>query len=117
MKLTLSGELENFTTRADGTVKLVIGTQEVDAELGGKLFDLRRKFIKVLLSDTKIEAIEEKMLDELKLHDTTKAKTKSQMLRSVLWLLHKQGGGDQDFNDFYDEKMDKIIQQIKDRLE
>jgi len=43
-------------------------------------------------------------------------KTKSQRLRNVLYILHKQSKSNQSFNDFYADKMERIIQHFKDKL-
>jgi len=44
-------------------------------------------------------------------------KTKSQRLRAVLFIEWKQNGEQGEFKDFYADRMEKIIQHYKDRLE
>lgn len=44
-------------------------------------------------------------------------KTKSQRLRNVLYILHQQTQPEQDFNSFYSENMEKIIEHYKSKLE
>lgn len=44
-------------------------------------------------------------------------KSKSQRLRSVLFILWKQEGEQQDFKDFYSQKMESLIQHFKDKLD
>lgn len=118
MKIVLASILENISTRSDGSVKLTLGTQEMDETNAAQLFGLRNKFVKVLLSDSNITPLEESLIDETKIHDGKKVKTKSQRLRAVLFKLHEQEGGNSEtFDIFYDEKMEKIIEQIKSRLE
>ena len=43
-------------------------------------------------------------------------KTKSQRLRNVLYRLWEQEEKEKDFNDFYSQRMELLIEQIKDRL-
>ena len=57
-------------------------------------------------------------VDELDTVDIElEGKTKSQRLRAVMYILWKQQGEQGDFKEFYSQKMEKIISQIKDRLE
>ena len=45
-------------------------------------------------------------------------KTPSQRLRSVMYLLHKQEGGDKGgFQSFYENQMEKIIEHLKAKLD
>ncbi len=118
MKIVISSILENISTRSDNSVKLVLGTQEMDESNAAQLFGLRNKFVKVLISDTNISPLEERLIDEQKLHDGKKVKTKSQRMRAVLYKLHEQEGGTEEtFDAFYDDKMEMMINQIKGKLE
>jgi hypothetical protein len=118
MKIVLSSILENISTRSDGSVKLTLGTQEMDESNAASLFGLRNKFVKVLISDSNITPLEEKLIDETKILDGKKVKTKSQRLRAVFFKLHQQEGGtEENFDAFYDEKMERLIEQIKSKLE
>ena len=44
-------------------------------------------------------------------------KTKSERLRNVLFIYHKQNFSEDRFDDFYSNEMEKIIQHYKDKLE
>jgi len=44
-------------------------------------------------------------------------KTKSQRLRNVLFVYHKQLDNEVSFNDFYSDEMERIIQHFKNKLE
>lgn len=67
--------------------------------------------------DTPFLDAELKDLDsiDMDLEDTTK--TPSKRLRSVLWILWDQGVKDVEFKEFYKNRMNRLIDQIKDRLE
>ena len=54
-------------------------------------------------------------LDEVDIE--MQGKTKSQRMRSVMFLLWKQQGEKRNFKDFYSEKMESIITKIKDKLD
>ena len=118
MKIVLASILENISTRQDGSVKLTLGTNELDASHAGQLFQLRNKFCKVLISDSNISDVEEKLIDEQRLQDGKKVKSKAQRLRAALYVLHEQNGGTTEtFEEYYNDKMELLINQIKSRLE
>lgn len=118
MKIVVLGILENISTRQDNSIKLVIGSQEMDDEMAGKLFSLRNKYLKMLLSDNNITPIEEALIDEQRLPDGKKAKSESQLLRNVLFRLHEYEGGNKDtFDVYYKDIMRKIIEHYKDKMQ
>lgn len=117
MKIIVSGILEKLSTLNDGSVKLSICTQEMDATNGAQIFGLRGKYLKVLLSDNNITEPEEILIDEAKVQDGRKIKTKSQQLRAVLFRFHEQTKPGVDFDQFYNEKMDGLIEHFKGKLD
>ena len=117
MKVVLDGILEKLSTLNDGSVKLSICTQEMDATNGAQIFGLRGKYLKVLLSDTNITEPEAILIDEAKVKDGRKIKTHSQRLRAVLFRLHEQTAPDTDFEQFYNEKMEGLIEHYKQKLQ
>lgn len=116
MKLVLSGTVENISTRNDGTLKFTIGSHEVDSSQAGSLFQLRNKYIKCLLSDTNISPIEQSLIDEEVIKDGRKIKSKAQRLRAVLFKLHEQTQTSQTFDEFYNERMEGLIEHFKSKL-
>jgi len=115
MKLIISAILENLGTRNDGTVKLSLGTQEIDPAQVGNLFQLRGKYIKVLLSDTNITHIEASLIDEEKVQDASKAKSPSRRLRAVLFRVHEQQQTTMSFDDWYKIEMERVIEHYKNK--
>lgn len=67
--------------------------------------------------DTPFLDTELKDLDsvDMDIEDTTK--TPSKRLRSVLYILWDQGVKDVEFKEFYKNRMNRLIEQIKDRLD
>lgn len=118
MKVILESILENISTRNDETVSIKIGTQELDSSKAGELFSLRGKFCKVLISDSNISKLEEELVDSTQLVSGKKMKSQSQRLRSVLYRLHEQQGGDESlFEQFYKSETDKIIEHYRSKLD
>lgn len=117
MKTIFTGILENISTRSDGSLKITVGSQEMDATDAGNLFVLRNKFLKILLSDNNISPMEETLIDEQKLKDGKKVKTKSQRLRAVLFRVWEHADSNLDFDTWYDEEMEKIISHFKTKLD
>lgn len=116
-KIILGATVEHISTRQDNSFKVVIGANEIDKSQVSELFDMRNKYCKVFISDNNISELEEKLIDEQRLVSGKKVKTKSQRMRSVLFKLHEsQGGIPENFDAFYDEKMESMIEQIKGRL-
>ena len=116
-KIILDCTLESLSTRMDNTIKVTIGTQEVGAEQAASLFALRGKFVKVLLSDSSIEPKEVEAVDTLPIKDESKNKSNSQRLRSTLFILWQQLGSNGSFDDFYNSKMNEIIEHFKSKLQ
>lgn len=116
MKIVLTGTIEQISTRLDGTIKLVWGTNEMDSTEASKLFELRGKFCKALLTDTGISPLEDKLLEETKIVDGKKVKTKSQRLRAVLFRVFELSG-EPDFDVFYNNQLEIIIEHFKKKLD
>ena len=117
--ITFNVEVETIQSRKDNTLKIVLGTQELSE--GGKLFPLQNKLCTIgivaneALSQEDIEALQ---ASKIKLDDVPNGKSPSQRMRNVLFVLWQQNnGGYDDFNLFYLNRMDKIIDQIKSKLE
>lgn len=114
--IILSAIIENVSTRADGTVKVVLGCQEMSASRAGELMTLNRKLAAVYLSPK--ESINQKEIDQVDAIDPVMpAKSCSQRMRNVLFVLwQQQPEGFKDFEGFYKWKMEQYIEQIKSNL-
>lgn len=116
MKIILSGSIETISTRNDGTLKVSFGTQECDTSQAGNLFQLRGKYVKCLFSDTNITDLESALVDEQKMVGT-KVKSPSKRLRSVMYLTWEKSGLDIDFDTYYSNELEKIIEHYKSKLD
>lgn len=117
MKILFDATLEGLSTRMDNTIKVTIGTQEMSHDQAANLFALRGKFCKVLLSSTAIEPKEVEQVDSLPIKDESNGKSNSQRLRSTLFVLWQQSGSKGSFDDFYNGKMNEIIEHFKSKLQ
>jgi hypothetical protein len=116
MKLIIPGTLVGFRTTADRTIKFTVESQEISGTNVSLLHNLLSKYVKCLLSDSNISSIEESMIDEEKLTDGRKIKSKAQRLRAVLFKLHEQTQTNQTFDEFYNERMEALIEHFKSKL-
>lgn len=116
MSLIFAGIIESISTRSDGSLKVVIGTQEAGYETGAGLIKLRGEFVKILFSHENIIRDVAAKVEEASLM-AGHQKTPSQKLRHVLYRLWQQEATDQKWEDWYKEKMDAIIEKIKLKLD
>ena len=112
----LACEVENLSTRADGSIKIVLGTNEMSAGKMAELFALRKKIAGVYISAK--ETISDKDLKQVDAIDIDMpGKTPSQRLRAVLYRNWEQNPeGHKDFQYFYINKMESYITALKDNL-
>jgi hypothetical protein len=118
IKLVIDGTVEAISTRQDGTLKVTIGTQELDANQAGQLFGLRGEYIKALLTNAHvISPVEQSIVEQTEIQDGRKLKTKSQRLRAVLYRRWEQMGKEVEFDIFYDNYMEGLIENEKSKLD
>jgi hypothetical protein len=115
-KIVLGAVVEGISTRSDGSFKIVVGTQEIDRSQVADLFALTNRFCKVLITDRNISPIEEQLVENERIHGGKKAKTPAQRLRSVMFRIHEQQGLSQEFDQFYGNEMERLIDQYKQSL-
>lgn len=117
--IVLNCQIETIQSRKDNTLKIVLGTQELTE--GGKLFPLQNKLCTIGIAPN--EALTEQDIEilqasKIKLDDVPSGKSPSQRMRNVLFVLWQQNnGGYDDFNLFYLNRMDRLIDQVKAKLE
>jgi hypothetical protein len=115
--ITGAGTIESISSRKDKTLKIVVGTQEASPELAAKLFALQDQYTKFLFApNITTEAI--KLMEGVELDPPKTAKySKSQIMRFALKDLYKQDQkGFPDFDTFYDNHMDLLIEQINNKV-
>lgn len=113
--IVTAGYITGIRTLADKSINVTTTTQELTPEQAGNLFSIQGKYVKVLFSE---EAISQDLQNEvagLELEEPGKKQSKSQELRSVLYRAWLDKGNGGDFKDFYDKKMEIIINHFKDK--
>ncbi len=117
MDILKACQFDTYRTRKDGSVVLCFETGEVTATEVAVLHTLRNSVGIVAFS--RRESMSAKEIKEIESIDAEiDSKSKSERLRNVLYVLfQQQPEGYTDFKQFYADRMERIIQQIKTRLE
>lgn len=118
--IILQAQIESVSTRKDRTVKVVIGTQELTPNNAATIFALQNKLASVAIADkdlteTEIETLRQSKYD---LEDVPNGKTPSQRLRGVFYRMWEQDNkGYNDFNLYYINRMENLIEHYKQKLD
>lgn len=115
--LLLAAQVENVSTRRDGTLKLVFGCQELNQSRAGELLSMQNRVCAVYISQK--ESVPQSVIDMV---DQTSVdmpgKTKSQRQRAVLYRIWElQKDGHKTFESYYAFKMEEHISALKSVLE
>ena len=114
MLFQTSSQIESISTRADNTLKIVCGTQELTPEQATILFGLKGKQGWLLFSENSIET---KDVPEEQAVEFKGDKTGSQRLRNVLYVYWETNTDKKKtFKTWYDEWIEKKILEIRDYL-
>lgn len=101
--------ITSIRAKKDGSIGFSGETPEYTKEEKIAFFDLQGVYVNALFEP-------EDSRDVVKVDTAIDGKTPSQRLRSVMHVWWRQTGQTQDFELFYRTKMDKIIDQIKEKL-
>jgi hypothetical protein len=106
-------QLQNLTTKVDGSIKVTIETQELNGQDMADLFAYRN-----LLGYVTFTPNAESIVEVPKENVGDMGKSPAQRLRGVLFVAWQQSDKKFDtFQQYYDIQMERIINQIKDRLD
>ena len=110
----IASAIESVATRADGTYKMIIGTQELPPEQAAELFRFKGQLGWFLFSPNEIK-IEDVPASEVA--EFREMKTAGQRLRAVLWVYWKNCTNQKTpFRLFYEQWIEKKIDEIKTHL-
>lgn len=116
MKVHYASKIEKVETRADGSVKIVIGTaREMQPAEKTALFTLADKEGWTLHSMD--DDLTEQDIPDEKPDKMSGQKTQAQRLRAVIYVLWEQSGKKGSSEDHYRRVMEGLIDQLKERLE
>ena len=103
--------LSSASTRADGSVGIRLSTPELKPEEKTAIFELQGLELTMFLKPA-----DGQMTDLVEVKSELEEKTPSQRLRAVLFLLWKQQADAVEFEQFYRQKMNGIIEHLKLKL-
>lgn len=106
--------LEGVSTLKDGGLSIRMHTQELTAQEKAVAFDYQGQFGWFLFKETEHKDDDVKELEAIR--RDTGGKSPSQRLRASLYVLYTQTETSDSFEQFYDRKMNQIIDQVKERL-
>jgi hypothetical protein len=108
--------VENITTRKDRSLKVVIGTQEMNPGAAAQLLQYAHQLVTIYISPAAVDNREIEQVD--KIDPELNNKSQSQRIRNVLYLLHQQADeGFKDFDTFYKAKTELYIEHLKTKLQ
>lgn len=114
--ILIAGQIENITTRKDKTLKLTIGTQELNPGQTGDIFTLNQDFCYFGIKQEPFTEPEQTLIDGLKAE--INQRTPSQRLRAILYVHYEQNNkGYKDFGNYYAHEMERIIEHYKQKLD
>ncbi len=104
--------ITSLNSKADRSLGLRISTPELSSTQKAAFFDLQNVPGKLsFLPDSDVAP------DEVIVDRDLKQKSQSSRLRAVIFVLWKQQGSDEDFETFYKLETEKIIDQLKGRID
>lgn len=116
--ILISGILETISSLKDRTIKLTFALNELTPEMVGLIWPMLNNFCYMGLKVEPFKRDEEEMLDGLKADLEIKGKTPGQRLRGVLYRNWEQKNeGFKTFTQYYDSKMEILIEHFKEKLD
>lgn len=118
--LQLKATIDGMRTLKDRSLKITIVTQELNPESSSKLLSLQNSLCDVLINDIDLTEAEIEMVQNTKwnLEDVPNFKSPSQRLRAVFYRMWEQNkNGYDDFNLFYLNRMEQLIEFYKLKIE
>ena len=108
--------LDGVSKKKDSTLSLRIGTQELPAEDTAKIFELGNREVWVCMADVPVKEDDLEIPEVLS--EFKRDKSPSQRLRDVLWVFWDKSKKDYvDWDTYYRNTIEKIVENIKDKLE
>jgi hypothetical protein len=115
--MILQVQVESVSTRKDRTYKLVLGSQELDPKQAAELFGLNNCLAYCYLSVRQIQTDIMVEIDKQSIDMVDTIKSPSKRMKSVLFLIwQNDNGGYDDFELFYRNRMELMINQLKQKL-
>ena len=114
--ILLPAQIESIASRKDKTIRLTIGTQELNPNTAAELFTMNQQFCYFAIKTESFLQNEVDLVNDLKAD--INVKTPSQRLRNILYINYQQNNeGFKDFNTFYISKMESICEHYKNKID
>ena len=105
--------IAGLQTKVDGSVKITLETRELENDYAGQLYGMRNAEAWCVISANEIK---EPNIPRQAADPELTSKTPSQRLRAVIFVYWQQKGSTQDFDTFYKQRLESIIDQYKGKL-
>ncbi|GAC1503485.1 MAG: hypothetical protein NVS1B10_08590 [Candidatus Saccharimonadales bacterium] len=107
--------ITSLSTKVDGSISIKLETRELNSADSATLFELRGAEAWTIIAQSEIKEEDVKLPTE-RPDPSIGTKTPSQRLRAVLYRVWQQSGGGTDFESYYRISMERVIDQLKDKL-
>lgn len=111
-KISVQVIINSLRSRVDGSLGLSMTTPELSTAEKVELMGLQNEVLQAVFIP-----IETPEAPEYKINKDLEVKTPSQRLRNTLYIWYEQTKPDTTFEVFYKEKMESLIQFVKNKLE
>jgi|ERR1035437_4259592 hypothetical protein len=114
IKLQFASQIESVNAKADKTLSIKIGTQELSPDDASYLLSMMGNVVWVGIAETEIKSLEvPDVIPEFK-----GEKSPSQRLKAIIYVLWKEKTDQKEaFPRYYDSYLSKIIEQLKTKLD
>jgi len=114
--ILLPAELSSYRPKKDKSFSVTFNTRELTPNEVLDINNLMGSYCYLAIKENEIDNAELEILGELKA-DLDPGKSPSQRMRNVLYILFNQDGeGYENFKDYYEHKMNVIIEHLKNKI-
>lgn len=115
-KILFNSIIDGVTKKKDGTLSIKLGTQELDAQDTAQIFEFGNQQIYTVFAETGVK-FEDLEIPEV-VPEFSTDKSPSQRLRNIIYVYwDTKTDKSKDFDTFYKVYVEKIIENIKDKLD
>ena len=104
--------IDGIRAKKDKSLGLTISTPELTVQEKALFMELQGLNVTMLITPS-----DEPQLEEYKIDSDLEQKSQSQRMRNVLFILWKQNPKGIEFQDFYKEQMEKLIEFLKSKID
>ena len=116
-KIQFSCIIDGVSKKKDGTLSIKLGTQELPPQDTAEIFEMGNKQIWAVFCET---GLKDSDLEIPEVTDELDTKSPSQRLRNVIYRIWEQAGKEKKtnkvFEHFYRDYMEKLLENLKEKL-